>query len=37
MKVSPLLFGTLHALGRERSLARMRQALQAGKTVLAEK
>jgi len=24
MKVSPLLFGTLHVLGRERSLARMR-------------
>jgi len=30
-KVSPPLFGTLHVLGRERSLARMRQALQTGK------
>ena len=35
-KVSPPLFGTLHVLGRERSLARMRQALQTGKTALAE-
>ncbi len=36
-KVSPPLFGTLHVLGRERSLARMRQALHMGKTDLAEK
>jgi glutamyl-tRNA synthetase len=30
-KVSPPLFGTLHVLGRERSLTRMRQALQTGR------
>jgi len=35
--VSPPLFGTLHVLGRERSLARMRQALQTGKRALADK
>jgi glutamyl-tRNA synthetase len=34
-QVSPPLFGTLHVLGRERSLARMRRALRAGKTLLA--
>jgi glutamyl-tRNA synthetase len=34
-KVSPPLFGTLHVLGRERSLARMRQAWQRGKAALA--
>ena len=32
-KVSPPLFGTLHVLGRERTLARMRQAWQTGKGV----
>jgi len=35
-KVSPPLFGTLHLLGRERVLARMRRALQVGKASLAE-
>jgi len=34
-KVSPPLFGTLQVLGRERVLARMRQALQTGRTALA--
>ena len=36
-KVSPPLFGTLHVLGRERSLARMRQAWQTGTKALAKK
>jgi glutamyl-tRNA synthetase len=35
-KVSPPLFGTLHVLGRERTLARLRQACQKGKTALTE-
>jgi len=35
-KVSPPLFGTLHVLGRERTLARMRQAWQTGKGALAK-
>jgi glutamyl-tRNA synthetase len=34
-KVSPPLFGTLHVLGRERTLARLRQALQTGRVSLA--
>jgi glutamyl-tRNA synthetase len=36
-KVSPPLFGTLYVLGRERSLARMRQAWQTGTKALAKK
>jgi glutamyl-tRNA synthetase len=36
-KVSPPLFGTLHVLGRKRTLARMRQAWQTGKTALVER
>jgi len=36
-KVSPPLFGTLNLLGRERSLERMRQALETGRAALAEK
>jgi len=36
-KVSPPLFGTLNLLGRERSLERMRQALETGQAALAEK
>ena len=36
-KVSPPLFGTLHLLGRERALARMRQALETGNAALSER
>jgi glutamyl-tRNA synthetase len=35
-KVSPPLFGTLHVLGREKTLSRMSRALQTGRRALAE-